>query len=266
MKKIMVSMIVLAVCLFAIGSGAEDKPKRVMNFLAVMDMDCDKPITKKQCGALTDVVIDELVKVKKYTIIDRANRDKILGEAGFQQTGCVDERCTIEAGRILGVGKIVVGKITKLGEAYLVTLQLLNVETAAVETSAKELCKKCGLADLVGVVTNTARKLMGQATTPATSTSPSNTEEERKQFFDYIKAGNLDQVKTMLSNNPKLVNAKDPKSGYSPLVIATQVEGCRMDIVKLLIDKGANVNASNGRYASLSSACHFDCWEIASRP
>jgi len=173
MKKILVSMVVLGVCLFAIGSGAEDKPKKVMNFLAVMDLKCDRSINKDQCGALTDVVIDELVKTKKYTVIDRANRDKILGEAGFQQTGCVDERCTIEAGRILGVGKIVVGKITKLGETYLVVLQLLNVETAAVETSAKETCKKCKIDDLIGTVTNAARKLMGQAPMPATPTTSS---------------------------------------------------------------------------------------------
>ncbi len=162
-------------CLFAVGSGADDEPeKRVMNFLAVMDLNCGKIVTKDNCAVLTDMVIDELVKAKKYTVIDRANRDKILGEAGFQLTGCVDESCTVEAGRILGVGKIVVGKVSKLGQTYIVSLQLLNVETAAVEVSAKETCKKCEIDDLITTVSNTARKLMGQAPLPTGSTTISS--------------------------------------------------------------------------------------------
>jgi len=135
----------------------------------VMDLDCGKAIDKENCVALTNVVIDELVKIRKYTVIDRANRDKILGEAKFQMTGCVADRCTIEAGRILGVGKMVVGSISKLGQTYLINLQLLNVETAAVETSGAEECK-CELDGLIGAVRNTARKIMGEA--PASSSTP----------------------------------------------------------------------------------------------
>jgi len=169
-RKVIVTISVFGLCLLVSGSGAEDQPqKKVMNFLAVMDLKCGEEIKKDQCGALTDVVIDELVKIKKYTVIDRANRDKILSEAGFQQTGCVDNSCTIEMGRQLGVGKLVVGSITKIGETYLVNLQLLNVETAAVEISEKEMCKKCEIDDLIAIVINTTRKLMGE--TPVSTTS-----------------------------------------------------------------------------------------------
>ena len=35
-RKAFVAVIVLFICLFGMGSGAEDKPKRVMKFLAVM--------------------------------------------------------------------------------------------------------------------------------------------------------------------------------------------------------------------------------------
>lgn len=160
-------LVVLALCLLAAGIGAEDQPqKKVMNFLAVMDLNCGTALNKENCTALTNIVIDELVKLKKYTVIDRANRDKILSEAGFQQTACVDESCTIEMGRQLGVGKLVVGSITKLGTTYLVNLQLLNVETAAVDISATEECK-CDLDGLISAVRNASRKLMGQSITQA---------------------------------------------------------------------------------------------------
>ena len=93
-RKTGIAIIVLLICLIGAGSVAEDQPKkRVMNFLAVMDLKCGKVVPQGNCTALTDVVIEELVKIKKYTIIDRANRDKILGEMGFQMTGCMDESC-----------------------------------------------------------------------------------------------------------------------------------------------------------------------------
>jgi len=170
MKRFLVVLFCLLLLPAIIQVGADEQPeKRVMNFLAVMDLNCGATVNKENCVGLTNVVIDELVKIGKYTVIDRANRDKILGEAKFQITGCVADSCTIEAGRILGVGKMVVGSITKIGETYLLTLQLLNVETAAVETSARERCDKCKLEDLIDSVTNAARKIMGETTVPTPS-------------------------------------------------------------------------------------------------
>ncbi len=173
-RKVVTAIVVFIICLLAAGIGADNKPeKRVMNYIAVIDLDCDEGINKKQCAALTEVLIGELTKVEKYTVIDRANRDKILGEAGFQMTGCIDESCTIEVGKILGVGKIVVGSITKLGSTYLVNLQLLNVETATVETFARETCKKCELDSLIEIVSTAAKKLLAQA---VSTTQPTTTE------------------------------------------------------------------------------------------
>jgi len=170
-RKASILFFVVLTCMLHSWSGAEDEPeRRVMKFLAVMNLKCEKGITRSQCTLLTDIVIEELVKIGKYKVIDRANRDKILGEVGFQQTGCVEGKCTVEAGRILGVGKIVVGSIVKLGKTFFVTLQLVNVETATVEVAAKSKCKNCELDNLAETVANAARKLMGQAPVP-TSTS-----------------------------------------------------------------------------------------------
>ena len=166
--------ICIAVSLISVGSRAGDQPeKKVMNFLAVMDLRCGKGIEKEQCAALTDVIIDEMVKIKKYRVIDRANRNKLLLEAGFQQTACTDESCTIEMGRQLGAGKLIVGSITMIGETYLVNLQLLNVETTEVETSTTEKCDKCKLENLIDVLTNATRKLMGETPETVTTTPPS---------------------------------------------------------------------------------------------
>jgi len=171
-KGVLSVLLIVTTCVFAIDTGADQQPeKRVMNFLAVMNLNCGTVVNKENCAALTDIIIEELVRMKKYKVIDRANRDKILSEVGFQMTGCTDSSCTVEAGRILGVGKIVVGTITKIGETYLISLQLVNVETAEVEIATRETCQKCELDNLINTAANAARKLMGEEPAPSASTT-----------------------------------------------------------------------------------------------
>ena len=227
--KIVFVIIIIFFSYIIPGSVADEQPKRVMNFLAVMDLKCGKEIDKQQCSALTDIVIDELVKIKKYTVIDRANRDKILAEAGFQQTACVDERCTIEMGRQLGVGKIVVGSITMLGQTYLISLQLLNVETAAIETSAREKCEKCELDNLIDAIGNAAKKLMGEEAvyTPGSSQPPISS--------NIIKSGDMVQVSAgefLMGCNDSIAisygQAQEPNPQYQNCLKGAQIAAMTM--------------------------------------
>jgi len=171
-RKALLAAIALLACLLTIGVGADQPTRKVMNFIAVLDLRCGEGVDKSITAPLTNVVIEELVKIKKYTVIDRANRDKILGELGFQQTACLNDSCTVEVGRMLGVGKIVVGSIDKIGETYMVNLQLINVETAAIENMSRSTCKKCELDNLIETVASVARKLMGEEAQPVTPVAP----------------------------------------------------------------------------------------------
>ena len=49
----------------------------------------------------------------------------------MQQTGCTSTECAVQVGKVLGVRRLVSGKITRLdGEHWLVSAQLIDVETA----------------------------------------------------------------------------------------------------------------------------------------
>jgi ankyrin repeat protein len=59
-------------------------------------------------------------------------------------------------------------------------------------------------------------------------------------FHDAITAGKLDDIQSMLQQNPDLINATLSTNGYSP--IHTAVEADQIDVVKLLLQKGASAD------------------------
>ena len=53
---------------------------RVGDLIAVLDLRTDETIPKNAGPTLTDAIINEAVQMRRYKVIDRANRDKILQE------------------------------------------------------------------------------------------------------------------------------------------------------------------------------------------
>ena len=97
--------------------------------------------------------------------------NKILGEQKFQMSGCVAQECKVEAGQILGVGKIVNGSVGLVGKTYYLTLQLIDVKTGKVELSAEDTCK-CEVDDLLDSTKRLAKKLLGEKVDELVATAP----------------------------------------------------------------------------------------------
>lgn len=63
-----------------------------------------------------------------------------------------------------------------------------------------------------------------------------------RNFIDKVYLADIDEVLSMLSKAPELANASDD-GGYTPLMSAVAREGRNSDIVRCLLEYGANVNA-----------------------
>jgi curli biogenesis system outer membrane secretion channel CsgG len=113
----LISLVAFSVLLASSPSFPGEPALRVSDYIAVLDIKTDESVPKSIGSALSDALINEVVHAGTYNVIDRANRDRILKEQGFQQLECVKEECRVEAGKLLGVGKIVVGSITRLGQS-----------------------------------------------------------------------------------------------------------------------------------------------------
>jgi len=227
MKKTITCLIIFLFATFIFSAGnlsaqpsqgtKEGEVYRVQNYIAVMDLTLGKGVDPELRVLLTNGLINELVKIGRYTVIDRANRNKILEEQGFQLKDCVEESCRVQVGRLLGVGKIVAGSLNKVGNTYFGMVQLVNVETGRIEVSADERgeCRPEELLDLVGVL---AGKLMGlpvsfspknKAATTGEALAPSQKTPEEKGGL-YIKTNPPGAV-VILNGKP---------AGESPLTMA----------------------------------------------
>jgi hypothetical protein len=133
----------------------------------VLDLDMEGG-SKVEASGLTDRLREALLKSGQFTLVDRSNMDAVLDELALQQTGCTSQECAVQVGRILGVRKIIVGKVTKFSDQlWQVACLILDVESS--ETlRAESVIHEGGFVPLLrtGIV-DLAGKLAGDATTRA---------------------------------------------------------------------------------------------------
>jgi ankyrin repeat protein len=88
-------------------------------------------------------------------------------------------------------------------------------------------------------------------------------DEEVRQFFEQVAAGNLEEVHRKLSESPGLIKAVGPHPfwGGRPQALHVAIETKRRDMFDLLLEAGADVNGNNLEYdhwSPLMLAAHRD--------
>lgn len=129
--------------------------------IAVMELD-GNGVSESDLGGLSERLRAELFQTGAFDVIERSRMDDILKEQGFQQTGCTDAACAVEIGQLIGVRKIVVGSVSKVGSIYSVAIRMVDVGTGKVAKIASEDCDDCIIGNVLKVTMyNVARVLAG---------------------------------------------------------------------------------------------------------
>jgi len=98
--------------------------------IAVLDFKAD---SKKLGSYIKEKLISDIMEVdhnNKLIIVSRDEFDKLERESEFQYSGYVDDETAVSLCKKIGAQALVVGKIENLGNDYVLTVKLLNVETA----------------------------------------------------------------------------------------------------------------------------------------
>lgn len=104
--------------------------------IAVSDI-TSEGLSKIQKKQIFNKLETELVNLGAYEVTSRSEVDKILAEQKFQSSGCTDQQCAAEIGRLLNADLMLLSDILydKDAKEVSITLKLVNVETAKIATA-----------------------------------------------------------------------------------------------------------------------------------
>ena len=101
-------LIAAAMMLCSVSAYAQDSIR-----IAVMDLKADG-VPEKIARTVSNMIRTELINTGNFSVVDRTQMDQILKEQGFQKTGCTDQKCAVQLGRLMSARKMVVGEYMSL--------------------------------------------------------------------------------------------------------------------------------------------------------
>ncbi len=104
-------------------------------YLAVIDLEATG-VSDTEAKVLTQRLTSKMIELSDYTVVERANIDKILKEQKFQHSGCTDSECAVEIGQLLNADITVIGTVSKFGDTYTIDSRIINVGTGRALGSA----------------------------------------------------------------------------------------------------------------------------------
>ena len=129
--------------------------------LAVLDLDTSEPF-KVIALILSEALREEIFRMGAFSLVNRENMEQVLSEMGLQQTGLVEERQAVRAGKGLAAAQIVLGQFGTLGSMSVLQVKRIDVETQGTLAIGSLRCAKGREEELLAGLSHLARKLAGK--------------------------------------------------------------------------------------------------------
>jgi len=98
-------------------------------YIAIIDFE-GIGVNENEARALTQRLTSEMIALEVYQVVERSEMKRLLEEQKFQYSGCVDMKCAIEVGKMLGAKYMVIGSVSKFGDSYSIDSRMIDVETS----------------------------------------------------------------------------------------------------------------------------------------
>jgi len=137
--------------------------------VAVMTMDPGEGVPDKTASALTEAVIAEVRRQPNLQVVTPQEISTLLGfERQKQLLGChEDTSCMAEIGSALGVDRLLMGSVAKLGASWLVHLKLIDASKGSAVGQSDRRLKDKSIDDVLDSLPPMVAELFGKAPPPA---------------------------------------------------------------------------------------------------
>ena len=144
-----------------LGETLKPEPSPARTRLAVYDFNASEPL-KIAALVLSEALREELFRLGHFTLVNRENMVQILDEMGAQQTGLVDEKQAVRAGKGLAAGQIILGQVGSFGNTLVLQVKRIDVETQATLSLGSLKCALGKEDEMLAGLPDLARRLAGK--------------------------------------------------------------------------------------------------------
>lgn len=97
-----------------------------------------KKVDPEEVDLISEALAGELQNTGAFRVMERGQMDRILKEQGVQSSGlCDGNECAVEVGKILGIDRIVVGSVGRIGTLFIINTRLVDVQTGEILASVR---------------------------------------------------------------------------------------------------------------------------------
>jgi hypothetical protein len=148
-KRFCLPVLMLAAALSL--SAQQDKP-----VITVLDFTINE-VSQAEMKSIIGLLSSAMFKTNFFTVIDVSQRETVLKELQFSMSGCSDESCMLEIGKLLAAEAIVMGSIGRVGSKYVLSAKMLETEPARTLSTADGIYDS--LDALLGGIFDVAKEL-----------------------------------------------------------------------------------------------------------
>ncbi|MBI3181889.1 MAG: hypothetical protein HYZ28_07070 [Myxococcales bacterium] len=136
--------------------------------IAVMTLEAGEGVPEKTASAITEAVIAELRRLPNVRAVTPAEIATLLSfERQRQLLSCKeDASCMVELGAALGVSRLLMGSVAKLGRSWLVHLKLIDAEKGAAVAQSDRRLKDKSIDDVLDSLPAMVAELFGKSLIP----------------------------------------------------------------------------------------------------
>ena len=154
MKKILTLLIMLVIAISTLQ--AQEEKLRVAVFDPTTSGIAMDEGTKL---AVQELISSTFVNTGKFTMVERSMIDKIMREQAFQNSDMADNSQATEIGKLAGANKIVLSAVSLVGGRNMLSIKIIDVQTATVDQQKTKIVSSN---DLLDVVEPLALELLGE--------------------------------------------------------------------------------------------------------
>ena len=122
MKKKLIILVMLCFSIFSLAAEQqEEKP-----LITIMDFETNQ-IAKTDMTIFLDFMSSYIIETDRFRVLERSQRETLLAELKFSLSGCTDESCQLEVGKMLSADYLILGSLGNISEKYIINMRIVGV-------------------------------------------------------------------------------------------------------------------------------------------